>query len=226
MSLTRGSSITTTRAVTVESVVESPVPPSMQLGRNAEGNERLITIKFRNTSGRPITAIAIDVEDLKGASRDMIRSVRPLQPGDITEFQVRNKLGGDSFRRLRVKAVLFADKGADEGDPATAHVIRFRRLGSLLEENRCLAMVNRLDPSTLDGGSVAALLASVKAEPRSLDEALASLPEDPNLKFASHARIRGAGADAQECLLVRSGLLALRVQQEGASSGPRWRTRD
>ena len=126
-------------------------------------------------------------------------------------------------RRLTVKAVLFADKGADEGDPSTVHVLRFTRLGGLLEQNRCLAMVNRLDPLRLDTASITAHLASVNAAPNSLDEALASLPEDPNLKFASHARIRGASADAQKAFFygVRywRHMCSTRVQratQEGA----------
>ncbi len=32
-----------------------------------EGNARLVTVKLKNTSGRPITAIAIDVEDARSS---------------------------------------------------------------------------------------------------------------------------------------------------------------
>ena len=111
----------TTRAVTVESVVES-----------VEGYGPVITVKLKNTSGRPITAIAVEAANSTG-STDYSSTGKPLQPGNTKEFKYRPQPGADLNRRLTVKAVLFADKGADEGDPSTAHVLRFTRLGGLLE---------------------------------------------------------------------------------------------
>ncbi len=185
-------------------------------GRKRSGGPQ---ITFRNTSGRPIAAIAFDIDKSEGRA-DMSWSGKLLQPGGIHEFKARNMPRGDSYRRLRVTAVLFADQGADEGDPSTAHVLRFSRLGGLLETNRCLGMVNQLDPSKFDSASVTALLESVNAEPGNLDEALTSLPEnlEPEGRFAC--------ADKWcECRCPR-GLpswgapLASRVQHECARSDP------
>lgn len=180
-----------TQAVKVEAVEES-LP---------EGNARLVTVKLMNISGRPITAIALDVEDGRGRL-DMAWTAIPLKPGDTTDFKVRNGLRAEPHRRVRLKAALFADAGPDDGDPSAAHVLRIARLGGLLEENRCLGVLNRLDPSKLDDATVTELLASVDESPRTLDEALASLPQDPQVNIASHEQVRAASAEAREAFLA------------------------
>ncbi len=124
-------------------------------------------------------------------------------PADTIDFKINNKVGAEPHRRVRLNAVLFADKGPDDGDRSAGQVLRFERLGGFLEENRCLRMLNRLDPSMLDDASVTQLLASVGESPKTLDEALGSLTQDPQSRVGSDERIRGASADARKAFLTK-----------------------
>ncbi len=192
-----------TRALKVEAVDESMW----------EGNARLVRVKLKNNSTRPITAIAIDVEGTT-STQDFAWRGTPLNPSDTTDVEVKNRVGGEAYRRLRLDAVLFGDKGPDDGDPSGIHELRFARLGSLLEASRCFGVLGRLDRARLDQAALTELLASMNEAPRTLDEALVSLPRDPQLKAGLYERVRAASAGARKVFLTQVKVGRYRCSEE------------
>ncbi len=177
-----------TRALRVEAVDEG-LP---------EGNRRLVTVKLTNLSGRPVTAIALDVENAKSTT---LMNGNTIKPSASFNFKVRNDVNAEPYRRIRINAVLFADKGPDAGDRDAAEAMRFDQLGGFIERNRCLGILNQLDAATLTEPSLAELVAALEKGPKTLDEALASLPVDPQFDFVSHERIKRASEGARQAFV-------------------------
>jgi len=153
-----------------------------------------VVFSLRNVSGKAITAIAtssppvdrsrysrhLDYLDgsctmlVTGASLEWKCNLGALADGATEDWQIgQPEADSNTQRVLNIDAVIF-DDGTSEGSRREIRIMNAMRLGNVLETER---ITNLLARSNTDSRDVDALARRVGSQPRSTDEALASLKD-------------------------------------------------
>jgi len=184
-----------------------------------------ITFSIRNTSGRPITAIAVSFRkgsDVVADYVDYYLAYPPyvLPPGGVWSL----KIGASDTvvywdRVLHIDGAMFAS-GAQEGLPERLAPIEFKRLGTAFEAARLAAIWGSLGEAPVEERAIDALLGRISGLPENIGDALGSLSEvrlagasldevrraGPEQRHAFLDGVRNAREDAQRSLLQLRGL--------------------
>ncbi|MGO9094478.1 MAG: hypothetical protein ACLQGV_04580 [Bryobacteraceae bacterium] len=178
------------KALRVESVQELGTEPNT-------GVDLGVSVKLGNVSGRVVTGYAIGLGSPEGTVRVAVLK-DGLQPDASFDFRLSFRPGTPRVRIVRVAAVLFGDRAADDGEPATIEEMRLNRLGEFLEYARCSKILDGLDSSPLDDASVQAVTKTLNQMPIEA-VLLVSLPGPPQLQASK--RVSGASPEARRSLI-------------------------
>jgi hypothetical protein len=124
------------------------------------------------------------------------------QPDATKDIRLSFRWGTPRVQTIRVAAVLFGDRAADDGDPAAIEVMRLDRLGMFLEYTRCSTMLDGLDSSHLDDASIQAVIETLNQMPTEA-VLMVSLPGSPQLRASK--RISAASPQAKRSLMSGVG---------------------
>jgi hypothetical protein len=142
-------------------------------------SKQLTILEFKNVSGKVISAAAISFHDMKDTLtnryEDWINdNPAGLANGGVFAIEIGTEEAAELGRRLEISAVVFED-GTSRGMSHQLDVIKFGRLGKMLETERIRNLLAAPGEQYLQEEGVKALAEKIVKLPRTHDEALASV---------------------------------------------------